>query len=486
MSTAQPSLTQPYQPARQGRGVPLLPIAVLAVTASAALYVLEVPTWAWAAPAALLGAIAASRYPAAAVVAVFAITGVIGTLTAFTALPVTKTVDFLLLCLWLGVAGTYVFGNPPRRPWLWPGLIAPGVYLAVSAFQILLADNLDLGFTSFRASTWYMSAAILVGIAPWPQGSLARLARGVAVAALLVGVYCTFRFLTGESAQEYAAARAAAPTLDDRFSGSMLSANQLSAWCGTTIPFCLALAVGWRGRWRLVALGAVGSLAIVLLATDVRGGVAAAVVGVLLTLLLHQLAPVFPGRLGVGLLVTALVASVSIGAFVVAAEGTGRADRLESLLDPADDVTYSERLKRWDLAVDVIGENPLGLGLGTVGQVAVVKNPAGSAVDPNLDSSYLKIGLEQGVVVMGLFIFGLFALLVGTAVRALRSVTPETASLAIGGCGSLAALLVLFYSGLYIEGMPIVSGWLLVGLGVAAVTVRDVERREPLERVHSP
>ena len=403
-------------------------------------------------------------------------TGAIGTLTAFTPVPVTPLVDFVLLCLWLGVAGTYLLSDSPRRPWLWPGLVAPLLYLVVSALQVPLAESLDLGFASFRASVWYMLAFVLVGLAPWPAGTLSRISRGVVVVALALGTYCTFRFITGESAQEYAAARAAAPSLDDRFSGSMLSANQLSAWSGTAIPFCLALAIGWGGRWRLVALGAVGTLAVVLLATDVRGGVAAAAAGVLLALLLHQLAPVFPGRVGVGLLAAALVAAVAVGAYAVAAEGTSRADRLESLLDPAEDVTYSERLKRWDLAVDVMGDNPLGLGLGTVGEVAVRKNPAGSAVDRNLDSSYLKVGLEQGVIVMGLFVLALLFLLAGMALRALRSTAPESASLAIGGSGSLAALLILFYSGTYIEGMPIVASWLMVGLGVAAVTTSDGTR----------
>ena len=44
---------------------------------------------------------------------------------------------------------------------------------------------------------------------------------------------------------------------------------------------------------------------------------------------------------------------------------------------------------------------------------------------------------------------------------------PDEAALAIGGSGVVAGLLVLFYFGLYIEGLAALASWVMVGLGVA-------------------
>ena len=456
------------------RAAPLAPFIAVALGATALLFALSQPVWLVGIPALALGAIATARYPVPAVIGVFIGTGFLGTLTAFTSIPVISTVDFLLLALWLGVIGSYVFTRPTNRPWLWPGLVAPALFFTVTAVQIFLADTVEAGFYSVRATTWYMFAFLLVAIAPWPRETLVRLAKGVAVAGLLVGGYSTFRWATGVSVDEYFTQRLAAPSLDDRFAGSLLSANQLSAWCGTVMPFCLALILAWRGRWRWVAIGAIAALSVSVLVSDVRAGVAAAVIGMLVVMLIYQLSPVFPGRAGVGLIALALLASLGTGAYLLAVEGTAREDRLESLLNPGEDVTYSNRLEIWEVAIDQMSEEPLGLGLATIGGVAAVRNPEGFTFLFELDNSYLKIGLEQGVVVMGLFIFALLTLLAGLATRAVRATDPFRAALAIGACGSLVALTVLFYGGLYIEGMPIVMAWLLIGLGTAAVTVRNV------------
>jgi len=43
---------------------------------------------------------------------------------------------------------------------------------------------------------------------------------------------------------------------------------------------------------------------------------------------------------------------------------------------------------------------------------------------------------------------------------------PGRAALAIGAAGTLVSMLVLFFVGDYVEGLPALAGWLLVGLGV--------------------
>ena len=75
---------------------------------------------------------------------------------------------------------------------------------------------------------------------------------------------------------------------------------------------------------------------------------------------------------------------------------------------------------------------------------------------------------------MILFVLALILVLIGLAARAIRTPDPFRSALAIGACGTLAALMILFYGGLYMEGMPIVIAWLLIGLGAAAVSVREV------------
>ena len=191
--------------------------------------------------------------------------------TAFTALRVTPLVDFLL-------------ASRARRPRVLP-LFASGpqaVALARSGRAGSLAAR-HRGPDPFggpdRARVLLRPGKSVVhaGIPAGRDRAVARASprsprQGLALVALVVGVYCAFRWFDGVSAEEYLVQRVVAPRLDDRFAGSLLSANQLSTWCGTVIPFCLALAIAWRGRWRLVALIAIAGLLVALLALDVRIG----------------------------------------------------------------------------------------------------------------------------------------------------------------------------------------------------------------------
>jgi riboflavin transporter FmnP len=97
-----------------------------------------------------------------------------------------------------------------------------------------------------------------------------------------------------------------------------------------------------------------------------------------------------------------------------------------------------------------------------------------------LDSSYLKIGIEQGPIVMVLFITALLALLVGLAVRAIATPDPTAAALGIGACGTVVALLVFFYTGFYVEHLQTLSAWLLIGIGAAQFTGSRAFPRRPV------
>lgn len=436
-------------------------------------------------PAAIAGAVLTARRPAVATLAVFFLSGAIGTLTAFTPLPVTKLVDLLLLAMWLGVAGTYLTGRTARRAWLWPALIAPGLYLAVTAVEVLLTSPLSVGITAFRAASWYMAAFVLVALAPWSERTHARIARGIAVAALLVGAYCCYRWLAGSSTKETIAARQAQPgvppSVQARFFGSFLSANQLAGWAGTMIPFCMAAAISWRGRWRLFATLAIPALAIPLLASTVRTGALAAGAGVAVVIMLALMSRGTRGRIAAALVALLAAGIIGAGAYDLTVAGSGeQSTRFANILSPEHDVAYTKRQERWSEAWTDIQNHPWGHGLGTSGGAAA-QTASGPVITQYIDNSYLVVGLQQGLPIMLLYIFALVSLLVALARRSNLIGDPQRASLAIGACGTLVALMVLFYAGAYSEGAYVAGAWLIVGLGVAQVTVRAREASLPRE-----
>jgi hypothetical protein len=440
-------------------------------------------------PATIAAGVLAVRRPVGVTLTVFVVSGLVGTLTAFTPLPVAGLVDFLLVGLWLGVVGTYLTGRAERRAWLWPALIAPGLYIGITAFEALLTHPVSLGLQGFRAASWYMAAFLLVALAPWSERTHTRLARGITLIALLVGAYCTYRWIGGPSAKETLAAKQAQPgippAVQARFFGSFLSANQLAGWTATMIPFCLAAAISRRGRWRLVAVAAIPLLAIPLLASTIRTGALAVAAGVLVVLALALLLRRARGRLAAALVGLLAVGIIGAGAYDLTVGGSGKqSTRFANLLSPEQDLAYTLRQQRWSQAWEDIQEHPWGHGLGTSGG-ASAKNPNGPVITPYIDSSYLVVGLQQGLLIMLLYIFALVSLLVALARRASLIDHPDRTFLAIGACGTLVALLVLFYAGTYSEGAYIAGAWLIVGLGVAQVTVRtprpSVQAATPIE-----
>jgi len=433
-----------------------------------------------AVPALIGAAVLTVRRPVPMTLAVFLLSGLVGTVTAFTPLPVSGFVDFLLIGMWLGVLGTYLSGRAERRAWLWPALIAPGLYIGITAFEVLLADPVSLGLQGFRAAAWYMAAFLLVAVAPWSERTQRRIAHGIAVVALLVGAYCTIRWITGPSAKETLAAKHAQPgippAIQARFFGSFLSANQLAGWTATMIPFCLAGAISWRGRPRWIAAAALPLLAIPMLASTIRTGALAAAAGVLVVLVLAIMLRRARGRIGAALVALLAVGLIGAGVYDLTVGGSDKqSTRFANILSPEHDLAYTLRQQRWSEAWRDIQDNTWGHGLGTSGG-ASAHNPTGPVITPYIDSSYLVVGLQQGLAIMLLYIFALVSLLIALARRASLIGDPDRAFLVIAACGTLAAMLILFYAGIYSEGAYIAGAWLIVGLGVAQVTVRTPRR----------
>ena len=121
--------------------------------------------------------------------------------------------------------------------------------------------------------------------------------------------------------------------------------------------------------------------------------------------------------------------------------------------------------------------HPFGLGLGTAGIVNASHGRFRTVASLSLDNSYLKVAYEQGWIVFAYFVVAVLALLVSLAVAAIRSRSREISAPAIGAVGALASMLVSFYTGLYIEGLIALAGWILVGVGMNGLVTRPAVSR---------
>jgi O-antigen ligase len=149
-------------------------------------------------------------------------------------------------------------------------------------------------------------------------------------------------------------------------------------------------------------------------------------------------------------------------------EETGR--RYGAILSPGGDASVEGRLTKWRSAVDDVDSQPFGHGAGTAGRTQVRFGRFQTIGGLDIDNSYLKVAYEQGLVVLLLWVAGALLLLVALAMRATSAADPARAALGIGACATLVSMLVLFFIGDYIEGLPALAGWILVGLGLGQFT----------------
>jgi hypothetical protein len=423
-----------------------------------------------------VGAILAARHPVPAVLTVFVLLAFSGTVLAYTPVSPRPATEFIVFAMWGGVVWRAISGDRPPI-WIWPAVLGPALYVVLTLLTVLLTDPISTGWESFRISILWMSGFLMVALSPWAREHNRAIGRILIVVAIAAGAYGVLRFITGPTGEEEELGRSALAGLPQstelRFYGSQATAQQLALWCSTVIPVVFALMLAWSGRIRLAAALAVGLLGFCLIATEVRTGAVAGVVGILVTLVLFQLSRAFPGGTRAGATLTALVAVVVIGVggfTLTVGQSEDRVDRFLKILNPTEDIAYSNRIDRWSDAWPEVTEKPLGQGLGNAGVVATTQEFM-PLTATNLDSSYLKVGLEQGVAMMALFAGGLLILGATLARRTVDAPDRTGAALAIGACGSLAAMLVMFYAGFYIENLQILMPWFMLGLGVAQFSI---------------
>src|SRR3954469_23214783 len=435
--------------------------------------VLHNPEWAVAIPAIAVAAVAAARWPAAAVIGLFVLAGFYESILALTPVQPYKIADVLLGGFAAGVLWRLMVRGEERRALvLWPGVAALLAYAVITAFQIPLASTVKIGRDSFHASTWYLLALVLVAVTPWRAAQRERAVRGVVVVALLVGGYAVFRWIAGPASAErqaVLATRAAFNFVNGKLVlfGSFPTGHHLAAWTAVIVPFCFAVGLAMRSwRWRLTAATACGLCTAALVGSKVRAGFAALALGLLAVVVIAVLsrgfAPIRPRALAAGGI--ALVAVIIT--FVALASGPEGA-RYANILDPGADQAFQERTYKWHDALSDVDKHPWGQGLGTAGISQVEFGRFISLGKTDVDNSYLKIALDQGIGLVLLYAAGLLLLLGGLARRAIAAATPEAAALAAGSAGALVAFVVMIATGVYIEGLTAVASWIVIGLGVA-------------------
>jgi O-Antigen ligase len=440
------------------------------------------PKLALALPAVVVAAVLCARRPAGAVVTLLVVTAGFGTLAAYTPLSATPFADALLAGLWAALGWVLlVEGRVAPAPLTAPVvcLLAVGV---VGALQVGAATDLHSAIRAFRSTDWYVLALPLIALIPWRRSSIDRLAAGIAAVALVVTAYATLRYLTGPTSVERALALQQ-PYNDNegslRLIGSMFSRHQLSAWIGTILPFCVALAAVATARMRL-RIAATFVLGVVAIAgTNSRSGALGLALGlVVLVVLLHASRSLDRFRLKASVMALVVTAIVGYAGVSVATSDGGPAAHYTVILTPGHDPAYQARQLKWREAIAAIRAHPGGLGLGSAGGVAERTSRFDSVGAHRIDNSYLMLAYQQGVGVLAVFVVGL-VLLLGTLARAAtRGADPQLAALAAGGAASLAAFAAIMYTGDFVEGFNGLTAWIVAGVGAVAASRAALAARD--------
>lgn len=423
-----------------------------------------------------IGAYLAYRHPVAAVLTLFLVLGFAGTLLAFAEVRVRPIADFVLVSLWVGVLVGYLRGRD-RPLWLWPGLLAPALYCVLTVLWAAFDSPAPDRLAPLHLSVWTMSAVLLAAMAPWTRDRAPALAKAALVAGGAVGAYALYQWLAGPTHEEELVAKAAVPPkpfgVGLRFYGSLPAAQSLALVTATILPVAAALMLTWRGRWRVLAAAVVALCGFAVVASEVRTGTVAAVAGIALVLLLYQMSRAFPGgtRVATSLAAIVTVAVIGVGGFAMTVGASDeRSERFARILTPGEDFAYESRVALWEDAWPLVLREPFGHGLGTSGNLAAEQDEFVPPAADYLDSTYLKVGIEQGLFMMLLFIAALIALAVGIAGRAIATRDQTAAALGIGATGSLLAFAIFFYTGFYIEQAQTLIPWLLIGIGAGQFT----------------
>ena len=439
------------------------------------------PELALGVPALAVAALVAARLPIAVLGVALLFSGFSGTIDAHTSLPPRILADGALLALALALGWKFLVDRRASRPVrVWPAVWLFAAYVLASVIAAVASPDPNAAFQGFRHSQFYMLVAVLLCIAGWDPERRTQMLKLLIAINLAVAAYAIYRDIAGASEEER---RLALATLRQynlldgelRLVGSFVTGSDLAAWTVVGAPLCLAAGLALRGRWRWIAGIAAAMSTYVLIATGVRTGFVGLVAAALLTIALFALGGGFRGpRLLVagGALVVVLIGGGVALQVTVVASPTAR-ERFEKLLDPGNDESLVQRQRKWAAAIDEAGGRPFGAGLGTSGTAAIRFSRLASVNRESIDSAYLKVFVEQGPVGLALFVAALLGLLATLAHAALRARGPTQGAMLVAGAAMLAGAFVVYYAGVFSEGLTSMHSWLVLGLALSELSSTD-------------
>ena len=437
------------------------------------------PTLAILIPLLCVTCVLAARAPTSALLVALLVLGFVGTIKArFLAEGVPSPgeagavlIDLFLLAAFAGlVAGER--GRSVRMIWsragraeriVWSAFLA---WLVLSVFQIAQGDRLVDAFQGFRLTQAYV-AFVVVGlivahrVAPRPERFVAPL---LGVLAVIAG-YATLRWLVGPSEWEsaFALERSEHSQFGElsRALGSFSSPTEIASFLVPVATFALIVGL-LNARLRLLGLATFAMATIAVIYSYVRIGVAAIAVAALVTGLVIVLsrAPSVRTKVLAMAFVLALAGGTYVAAVAASDESEQTSARARGLSDPLADESLKIRWDRWERTVEQIRDEPLGSGLGTVGNAATVGRRL-----TYTDNYYLKIAREQGIPGVLLFVVGLVGTVVLLGVRLARA-NPLERPLGVAALGTGAAILTMLVLGETLELPGKVLIWLVMGMGL--------------------
>jgi hypothetical protein len=430
-------------------------------------------------PLIALSAAAARRWPVQGMFLVALFSASFGSLHAFWNFPVEKAIGLVLAALWVAsLTGLLMRGSRPVRLSL--GLVLLGAYLLITAVQVMLASDRSVAESGFKDGGWFMLVVLLIAYAGWDRDALQRIARGLLVVAALAGAYAVYRIIAGPALAEYQLfATTAFNFVNGKLKpgGSFGNAQDMGTWMAAIVPFCFAAILTQRGRWRRLAVVACGLCTVAAIESQTRVALVGLACGLLLVLALYEGSRSFPGlRLSTTAVATLVGVALVVGG--VALTGDNSSHSFKGLLHPTSDPSFVARKYKWTQALHDLDTHPFGYGVGVASYAGETSGQSFfQAGDTTVDNGFLKIALEQGLVIMGLFAVAVLSILLALIRGALRETEPGSAGIAIGAAGTVVSFLIVMVAEDATANPRSLATWMIVGLGMAVVVGRPAQRR---------
>ncbi len=153
----------------------------------------------------------------------------------------------------------------------------------------------------------------------------------------------------------------------------------------------------------------------------------------------------------------------------------GLVARMETLTSVQEDHSYNERLSLWQNMLPMVASNPVGQGIGSVGQGTKIGNGGELGEYGNMDNGFIALLLTFGVL-GALFFFGAL----GAVIKQIVSRVTSKDSLQPYARLSLAAWTGAVVSLVSDNGFPGLKGyliWMLIGLGLGAKEIIESRKK---------